>query len=226
MARQRARDMAEKNYMAHAAPTGETSASIIMDEDAKFQGLLGENIAAQHYLKAYGLDVDVFAHRFVDTWLKSQSHHDNLAYALYNRTGRWSRGEWRHRLCDAVVRDGHGLAPAAGCTAAKRAAGSISSRPSPTEEAIGPAKSAPNNWALTLFLQRCFRQEAVPSEVIPVECGFFTLYLDTHTLFSGAACGESICSLIFLGTWLASPRRPGRLRVQPPGAKVCRSANG
>lgn len=87
VARQRARDMAEKNYMAHAAPTGETSASIIMDEDAKFQGLLGENIAAQHYLKAYGLDVDVFAHRFVDTWLKSQSHRDNLAYALYNRTG-------------------------------------------------------------------------------------------------------------------------------------------
>jgi uncharacterized protein YkwD len=87
VARQRARDMAAKNYMAHTAPTGETSASIIMDEDAKFQGLLGENIAAQHYLKAYGVDVDVFAHRFVDTWLKSQSHRDNLAYALYNRTG-------------------------------------------------------------------------------------------------------------------------------------------
>ncbi len=81
VARQRSRDMAAKNYMAHAAPTGETSASIIMDEDAKFQGLLGENIAAQHYLKAYGVDVDVFAHRFADTWLASQSHRDNLAYA-------------------------------------------------------------------------------------------------------------------------------------------------
>jgi uncharacterized protein YkwD len=87
VARQRSRDMAAKNYMAHAAPTGETSASIIMDEDAKFQGLLGENIAAQHYLKAYGVDVDVFARRFADTWLKSQSHRDNLAYPLYNRTG-------------------------------------------------------------------------------------------------------------------------------------------
>jgi uncharacterized protein YkwD len=87
VARQRSVDMAAKNYMAHTAPTGETSASIIMDEDAKFQGLLGENIAAQHYLKAYGVDVDVFAHRFVDTWLKSQSHRDNLSYALYNRTG-------------------------------------------------------------------------------------------------------------------------------------------
>jgi uncharacterized protein YkwD len=87
VARQRSQDMATKNYMAHTAPTGETSASIIMDEDAKFQGLLGENIAAQHYLKAYGVDVEVFAHRFVNTWLKSQSHRDNLAYALYNRTG-------------------------------------------------------------------------------------------------------------------------------------------
>jgi uncharacterized protein YkwD len=87
VARQRSMDMAAKNYMAHTAPTGETSASIIMDEDAKFQGLLGENIAAQHYLKAYGVDVDVFAHRFVDTWLESQSHRDNLAYAAYNRTG-------------------------------------------------------------------------------------------------------------------------------------------
>ena len=87
VARQRSRDMAAKNYMAHAAPTGETSASIIMDKDAKFQGLLGENIAAQHYLKAYGVDVDVFARRFADTWLESQSHRDNLAYPLYNRTG-------------------------------------------------------------------------------------------------------------------------------------------
>lgn len=87
VARERSRDMAAKNYMAHTAPDGETSASIIMDEDAKFQGLLGENIAAQHYLKAYGVDVDVFAHRFVDTWLKSKSHRDNLAYAPYNRTG-------------------------------------------------------------------------------------------------------------------------------------------
>jgi uncharacterized protein YkwD len=87
VARQRSLDMAAKNYMAHTAPTGETSASIIMDEDAKFQGLLGENIAAQHYLKAYGVDVDVFAHRFVDTWLASQSHRDNLAFAAYNRTG-------------------------------------------------------------------------------------------------------------------------------------------
>jgi uncharacterized protein YkwD len=87
VARQRSRDMAAKNYMAHIAPTGETSASIIMDEDAKFQGLLGENIAAEHYLKLYGVDVDIFARRFVDIWLASPSHRDNLAYPRYDRTG-------------------------------------------------------------------------------------------------------------------------------------------
>ena len=48
----RARDMAEKNYLAHAAPNGDTSASLLMADDAKWQGLLGENLAAQHYLKA------------------------------------------------------------------------------------------------------------------------------------------------------------------------------
>lgn len=87
VARKRSDDMALNGYMAHTAPNGETSASLIMNEDSKFQGLLGENIAAQHYLKAYGVDVNVFAKRFVDTWLASPSHRDNLAYGLYNRTG-------------------------------------------------------------------------------------------------------------------------------------------
>lgn len=87
VARQRSRDMAEKNYFAHAAPNGETSASIIMDKDADFQGLLGENLAAQHYRAAQGIDVEVFAHRFVDTWINSDSHKQNLAFAAYDRSG-------------------------------------------------------------------------------------------------------------------------------------------
>jgi uncharacterized protein YkwD len=87
VARRRSEDMAAKNYFAHASPDGQTSASIIMDEDADFQGLLGENLAAQHYLKSQGVDVDVFARRFVDTWLASQSHKDNLSFAGYDRSG-------------------------------------------------------------------------------------------------------------------------------------------
>lgn len=87
VARRRSADMAAKHYMANKAPDGETAASIIMAEDADFQGLLGENIAAQYYTKQGGVDVDTYARRFVDTWLASKSHRDNLAYPDYGRTG-------------------------------------------------------------------------------------------------------------------------------------------
>jgi uncharacterized protein YkwD len=87
IARKRAGDMAEKNYFAHAAPNGETSASILMDEDKRFQGLLGENMGAVHYWKAYGLDVDKTARSFVDQWLGSPKHRENMAFADYNLAG-------------------------------------------------------------------------------------------------------------------------------------------
>ena len=87
VAQARARDMAEKNYLAHAAPNGDTSASLLMADDAAWQGLLGENLAAQHYVKVGGLDVEVFAQRFLDEWIKSDPHRENLAYPAYDRTG-------------------------------------------------------------------------------------------------------------------------------------------
>jgi len=85
VARQRSEDMAEKNYFAHKSPQGQTSASLIMDEDQDFQGLLGENLAAQHFPKQSGVDVESFARRFVDTWLASPAHRDNLAFTTYDR---------------------------------------------------------------------------------------------------------------------------------------------
>ncbi len=87
VARARAIDMAAKNYLAHAAPDGSTSASLLMKADAKWQGLLGENLAAQHYTRQSGVEVDVFAQRFLDEWLKSPPHRDNMAFADYDRTG-------------------------------------------------------------------------------------------------------------------------------------------
>jgi uncharacterized protein YkwD len=87
IARARAEDMAAKNYLAHAAPNGDTSASLLMAGDAKWQGLLGENLAAQHYVKESGVDIDQFAKRFLDEWMKSQPHRDNLAFPQYDRTG-------------------------------------------------------------------------------------------------------------------------------------------
>jgi len=87
VARAHSEDMAAKNYFAHKSPTGESSADIIMDKDDKWQGLLGENLAAQHFNVGYDVDVEVFAHRFVDSWVASPSHKDNLAFAAYDKTG-------------------------------------------------------------------------------------------------------------------------------------------
>lgn len=87
VARERAADMAAKNYLAHAGPDGVTSATLLMNEDATFQGLLGENLAAQHYVKQSGVDVAIFAQRFLDTWVNSKPHRDNLAFPGYDRTG-------------------------------------------------------------------------------------------------------------------------------------------
>ena len=87
IARKRAIDMAAKNYFAHTAPTGETSASILMDTDPRFQGLLGENMGAEHYTKQIGVDVNKFARAIVDQWLNSPQHRDNLTMADYNLTG-------------------------------------------------------------------------------------------------------------------------------------------
>ncbi len=86
LARQRSADMAAKNSFADGDER-HISATRLMAEDAKFQGLLGENIAAQHYTMARGINVEDFAQRFVATWLASPSHKENLSFADYSRTG-------------------------------------------------------------------------------------------------------------------------------------------
>jgi uncharacterized protein YkwD len=87
VARQRSDDMAQKKYIAHTSPEGVTSASLIMNEDQEFQGLLGENLAAENFTSQRGVDVEMFARRFVDTWLASPPHKDNLSYTAYDRSG-------------------------------------------------------------------------------------------------------------------------------------------
>ena len=87
IARARAVDMAAKNYLAHAAPNGDTSASLLMKQDERWQGLLGENLAAQHYTKLSGVTVNEFAQRFMDEWLKSPPHRDNMIFANYDHAG-------------------------------------------------------------------------------------------------------------------------------------------
>src|SRR4051812_33094848 len=87
VARARASDMAAQNYLAHAAPNGETSATLLMKQDAQWQGLLGENLAAQHYTKQGGVTVEDFARRFLDEWLKSPPHKENMVFADYDHAG-------------------------------------------------------------------------------------------------------------------------------------------
>jgi uncharacterized protein YkwD len=86
VARRRSEDMARNNYIAHSSPDGVTSASLIMDEDKDFQGLLGENLAAQNFVPQSGVDVDTFARRFVQIWLASPAHKDNLSFPAYDRS--------------------------------------------------------------------------------------------------------------------------------------------
>jgi uncharacterized protein YkwD len=86
IARERSTEMARANSFAGAG-NPHVSATMLMNKDAKFQGLVGENVAAQHYLPDQGIDVDAFAKRFVDGWTGSKPHLDNLSFADYDRTG-------------------------------------------------------------------------------------------------------------------------------------------
>jgi uncharacterized protein YkwD len=87
VAQERVSDMAAKNYFNHTAPSGQTSATLLMAADANFQGLLGENMAERRYNPSQGIDVDAFAKSFVDSWLASAPHRANLSFTDYNLTG-------------------------------------------------------------------------------------------------------------------------------------------
>ena len=87
VARRRSTDMAARNAYADASGDPHISASRLMAEDAQFEGLLGENVEAQRYSKAAGIDVEQCAIRVVASWMASPSHKENLAFADYARTG-------------------------------------------------------------------------------------------------------------------------------------------
>ena len=50
-------------------------------------GSVGENLAAQHYSREIGVTVDDFARRFLEEWLKSPPHRDNMTFAAYDHAG-------------------------------------------------------------------------------------------------------------------------------------------
>jgi uncharacterized protein YkwD len=85
IARKRSAEMALKNSFASDDP--HKSATMLMDADASFEGLIGENVAAQHFTPGIGIDPDAVAQRFVEGWLASAPHKENLDFADYNRSG-------------------------------------------------------------------------------------------------------------------------------------------
>jgi uncharacterized protein YkwD len=137
IARERASDMAAKNYLAHAAPNGDTSATLLMAEDTKFQGLLGENLAAQHYTKEGGVAVEDFAQRFLDQWLKSPPHRDNMIFASYDHAGVGAAVNGDTVYVAVLFSTDMGLKP----RAAETPANAVTSLASPS------AASAPNSKA-------------------------------------------------------------------------------
>lgn len=86
IARKRSAEMARTGSFAGNGDP-HVSATMLMNEDAKFQGLIGENVAAQHFLPQQEIDVEAYAKRFVDGWIASKPHQNNLSFADYDRTG-------------------------------------------------------------------------------------------------------------------------------------------
>ena len=86
IARKRSAEMARTGSFT-SGDDPHVSATMLMNDDAKFQGLVGENVAAQRFTAKDGIDVEIFAKRFVDGWTASKPHLENLSFPDYDRTG-------------------------------------------------------------------------------------------------------------------------------------------
>jgi uncharacterized protein YkwD len=139
IARARASDMAAGNYLAHAAPNGDTSASLLMKQDEMWQGLLGENLAAQHYTRQSGVVVNDFAQRFLDEWLKSPPHRDNMIFANYDHAGVGAAVNGDTVYVALLFSTDMGLKP----RAAESPANAVTSWESPTAASVPATKTAP-----------------------------------------------------------------------------------
>jgi uncharacterized protein YkwD len=140
IARARASDMAAKSYLAHAAPNGDTSASLLMEQDAKWQGLLGENLAAQHYNRQSGVAVEDFAQRFLEEWLKSPPHRDNMVFANYDHAGVGAAVNDDTVYVAVLFSTDLGLKP----PATDSPANAVTTWDSPAAASIAPPKAPPN----------------------------------------------------------------------------------
>jgi uncharacterized protein YkwD len=90
VARQRAQDMAAKNYFAHTSPTGETAFSIL-DGYGYVYAIAGENIARNNYPTSQTVQVAM------DGFMNSPGHRANILESRFTKVGI------------GVVSDGNGM---------------------------------------------------------------------------------------------------------------------
>jgi uncharacterized protein YkwD len=80
IARQRAQDMAAKNYFAHTSPSGETAFSIMDDFNYSYS-IAGENIARNNYPQNQTVGVAM------DGFMNSPGHRANIMESQFTRVG-------------------------------------------------------------------------------------------------------------------------------------------
>jgi len=68
-------------------PNGNLAVNTLLSRDPKFVGFFAENSAAQYFTPSQGLDPESMARGFLQIWLESPSHRNNLMYRDFDRTG-------------------------------------------------------------------------------------------------------------------------------------------
>ena len=79
-------DMARKRSFDTMNPDGNLAVNILL-RDPRFGGFVAENSAAQYFSPRAGIDPDAMAQGFLQIWLASPSHRQNVIYKEFDRTG-------------------------------------------------------------------------------------------------------------------------------------------
>jgi len=79
-------DMARKRSFDSMNPDGNLAVNILL-RDPRFGGFVAENSAAQYFSPRAGIDPDAMAQGFLQIWLGSPSHHQNVVYKDFDRAG-------------------------------------------------------------------------------------------------------------------------------------------
>ena len=80
VARQRAQDMATRNYFSHTSPSGET-AFTVLDQIGYVYQLAGENIARNNYADSESVQVSITG------FMNSPTHRANILEPAFRRVG-------------------------------------------------------------------------------------------------------------------------------------------